>query len=366
MCPDYQAAFYRSFGMAHRSFAGAHTALVTPLLRNGFVDWAGYEKNIRFQIEQGITGLLPAGTTGESPTLSWEEHNRVIDDALQASQGRCVVIAGTGSNATDEALLGSKHAAEMGAHALLLVDCYYNGPSSLELRREYHAAVAKACPGCTVMPYIIPGRCGTAMSPEDLAILAHEYPNVSAVKEATGDLDRMAYTRKLIGPDFDILSGDDGITAEIMLREDIRADGVISVISNVAPGSIVRMVQAAQQGDAARVREIDAALQPLFNLVTVTVDNPRSLPDGRSVNVKDRFRNPLPIKTLMNGLGLPAGPPRRPIGKMTRNAVEVVRDAARTVLKANPWVLEPLNEAYGISVAERIERDDCWAGLAYA
>jgi 4-hydroxy-tetrahydrodipicolinate synthase len=351
--------------MALRSFAGAHTALVTPLLPNGFVDWAGYEKNIRFQIDQGISGVLPAGTTGESPTLSWEEHNRVIDDALQVSEGRCLVIAGTGSNSTDEALRSSKHAAEMGADALLLVDCYYNGPSSLELREEYHGAIARACPNCTVIPYIIPGRSGTAMSAEDLVILADECHNVSVVKEATGDLERMARTRQLAGPDFDILSGDDGLTLEMMLRDDIKADGAISVMGNVAPGAMAQMVKAALNGDADEAKRIAAALEPLFDLVTVTVDNPRTLPDGSTATVKDRFRNPLAVKTLMVGLGMPAGPPRRPLGKMTQSGLKVVRDTARTVLQANAWLLEPINDAYGVNVADRIDDDDCWTGLTY-
>jgi len=351
--------------MERKSFAGAHTAVVTPFLPNGLVDWAGYEKNIAFQVNQGITGVLPAGTTGESPTLSWEEHDRVIEDAISVSGARALVIAGTGSNSTAEALRGSRHADEAGADALLLVDCYYNGPSSLELRREYHGAVAAACPTCTVIPYIIPGRSGTAMSPEDLAILAAEHPNVSVVKEATGDVERMAATRALVGDEFDILSGDDGVTLQIMHDPRIRAQGVISVVTNVVPGAVAQMVKAALAGNADRARELHGALQPLFDIVTVIAEDERILPDGSAVTVRDKFRNPLAIKTLMNGLGMPAGPPRAPLGKMTRKGLAVVRDAARVIWENHPWMLEPVAEAYNVDVSRRLEDDACWEGLTY-
>jgi len=351
--------------MSRRHFAGAHTALVTPLLPDGSIDWAGYKKNLAYQIEQGISGLLPVGTTGESPTLTWDEHNEVIDTAIQAGKGKCLVIAGTGSNSTAEALRASEHAARMGADALLLVECYYNGPSSLELRLEYHGVIATACPECTVIPYIIPGRTGTAMSPEDLAILAAEHPNITVVKEATGDVERMAVTRGLVGDDFDILSGDDGITCEIMLDKRIRANGVISVVSNVAPAAVAQLAEAALKGDAARTNKIHDALAPLFDIVTVVAENERTMPDGSTRTVKDKFRNPLAVKALMNGLGMPAGPSRRPLGKMTGSGLDIVRAAARTVWQSSPWVLEPLAGAYGVDVARRIEDDACWQGLTY-
>ena len=348
--------------MSRRSFAGAHTALVTPLLPDGSIDWAGYKQNLAFQVEQNISGLLPVGTTGESPTLSWDEHNEVIDTAIQAGAGKCVVMAGTGSNSTEEALRASKHAARMGADALLLVECYYNGPSSLELRREYHSVIAAACPECAVIPYIIPGRTGTAMSPEDLAILAAECPNITAVKEATGGVERMAVTRSLVGDDFEILSGDDGITSQIMLDERIRANGVISVVSNVAPAAVAQMAEAALKGDVGRTNEIHDALTPFFDIVTVVVENERTMPDGSTRTVSDKFRNPLAVKALMNGLGMPAGRVRRPLGAMTQSGLDIVRTAARAVWQDNAWVLEPIADVYRVDIAERIEDDACWQG----
>lgn len=352
--------------MSRTSFAGAHTALVTPLRPDGEIDWAGYRRNLAFQVEQGISGLLPVGTTGESPTLNWDEHNNVIDTAIQTGKGKCLVMAGTGSNSTEEALRASEHAAGMGADALLLVECYYNGPSSLELRQEYHGVIAAACSQCTVIPYIIPGRTGTAMSPEDLAILAAECPNVTVVKEATGDIERMAVTRSLVGDDFEILSGDDGITAEIMLDERIRANGVISVVSNVAPAAVVRMAEAALKGDAARTNEIHEALTPLFDIVTVVAKNERTMPDGSTRTVSDKFRNPLAVKALMNGLGMPAGPARRPLGTMTQSGLDLVRAAARAVWNDNAWVLEPVADAYDVDIAGRIDDDACWRGIPLA
>jgi len=351
--------------MPLKSLAGAHTALVTPFLPNGFVDWSGFRNNIRFQLSQGMSGLVPAGTTGESPTLDWCEHNKLIDTVIETADGRCVVVAGAGSNSTDEALMASRHAAEAGADGLLLVDCYYNGPSTLELRREYHGRIAAACPGCVVIPYIIPGRSGTALSPEDLAILAAEHPNVTAVKEATGDIERMALTRSLVGPKFEIMSGDDGITCQIMLDERIRANGVISVTSNVAPAAVAAMAAAALAGDKDRAAEIHRALTPLFDVVTVIVPNPRRMPDGSVRVVKDKFRNPLAIKALMGGLGMPSGHCRQPLGKMTANGLDMVRSAARTTWENARWVLQPIEDAYGVDLDKRINDDACWRTFAY-
>jgi len=347
-------------------YEGAWTALVTPLQPDGALDAPGLRKNIEFQIAQGIAGILATGTTGESPTLIWDEHNAVIEQCVEFAKGRCGVLAGTGSNSTAEALKGSEHAAEIGADGVLLVDCYYNGPSSLELRREYHGAIAAACPNVDVIPYVIPGRTGCALSAEDVAVLAAEFPNVKAVKEATGDLERMARTRELAGPEFMILSGDDNLTCEMMLSPEIRASGVISVMSNVVPGAIDQMTRAALQGNADEARRLHEVLTPLFDLVTILAENERRLPGDRSVKVRDKFRNPLGVKTLMNGLGLPAGPCRRPLGKMTRNAVETVRHVARRMLQDHPEVLLPIEAHFGVGLAARLEQDDHWAPLAYS
>lgn len=351
--------------MERLRFEGAWTALVTPFTEGGGIDWEGLEKNIEFQISQGIRGLVPTGTTGESPTLGWEEHNQVIERAVKMAGKRCPVMAGTGSNSTKETLAGAEEALKIGAKAVLLVDCYYNGPSSRELREEYHGAVARAFPEVMIVPYVIPGRTGTALSPEDLALLAQEFSNVRAVKEATGDLERMIRTRQLVGNDFDILSGDDDLTFEMMARPGIRAAGTVSVMSNVVPGAIEEMAGKIISGDSARAGDLREALKPLFDIVTVKAKDERIFPGGKKINVEDKFRNPLPLKTLMNGLGMSAGPCRRPLGKMSREGAEKVRQAARRVWENNPEILRPIEEVYGVRIEERLVKDEGWNRLIY-
>ncbi len=333
---------------------GCWTALVTPFTAKGGLDLEGLRKNVTFQIEGGAK-LVPTGTTGESPTVDWKEHNQIIEEVVRLAKGRSFVMAGTGSNSTQEALRGSRHAVEAGAEAVLLVDCYYNGPSSLELRTEYYAVVAKELPHAFITPYVVPGRTGTQLEVEDLAILHRTYNNVRAVKEATGDLERMAKTRRLLGDGFDILSGDDDVTFAMMTREDIRAQGVVSVIANVVPGALAEMTAALNGGDIARGKGLAEALDPLFKIVTV-----KTVEEYEGFQVPCKFRNPSAIKTLMRGLGMPAGPCRPPLGRMTPTGAGVVRDAVKTVYENNPEVLTPIQDFYKVDLEERIYRDEHW------
>ena len=335
-------------------FEGCWTAMVTPFTRKGEVDWEGLEKNIQFQIQNGAH-LIPTGTTGESPTLDWREHDRVISRAVKLARGKAFVMAGTGSNSTKEALRGTKHAVEAGAQGALLVDCYYNGPSSLELRTQYYEVIAKAFRKAYVMPYVIPGRTGTKLEVEDLAILHRKYRNVRSVKEATGDLGRMAKTRALLGEDFDILSGDDDLTFEMMTRQDIRASGVVSVMSNIVPGPILEMTKAILKGDTERANRLREVLDPLFKVVTV---NTRESYEGFEVPAK--FRNPVGIKTMMKCLGLPSGPCRSPLGKMTPKGIDIVRKALREVYEKDRNVLRPLQDFYKVNIEERLSNDRYW------
>ncbi len=351
--------------MSRLKFEGGWTALVTPFTEEKEIDWEGFRKNIEFQVLQGISGILPVGTTGESPTLNWEEHVHVIDSAQDIAQKRCAVIAGTGSNSTEETLRATEEAKKSGVKSVLLMDCYYNGPSSLELRTEYYEKVAKAYPGIYIVPYIIPGRTGTMLNAEDLAILSMKCPNVCAVKEATGDLERMARVRELVGEDFDIMSGDDDLTFKMMLDPRIKASGVISVISNIAPAAVEEMTRRILAGEQAEARVIQEALQPLFELVTVKCKDERILSQEKKVAVEDRFRNPLPIKTLMNGIGMSAGPCRSPLGKMTCAGVKMVRNAAKLVWQENPQILKPVEDAYEVDIEERLANDAYWDILAY-
>jgi 4-hydroxy-tetrahydrodipicolinate synthase len=317
------------------TFSGCYTALITPMNRNRQVDYEGLQQLVDFQIKNGVKGILAVGTTGESPTLDWNEHSKVIEKVHEYSNNRCLTIAGTGSNSTQEAIDGTAHAQDIGVNCVLLVDPYYNGPSSMEIRKEYVEPIARQFPEVQVIPYIIPGRTGTQLFPQDLAVLHQQYPNVRCVKEATGDLKNMEVTRQLCGEDFDILSGDDDKTYTMMISPDIAASGVISVVSNVAPSAVVDMVHYVLDGNDEAANVISQALQPLFNIVTVKTQE--QTPYGP---VACKARNPLAYKTLMNVLGMPSGQCRQPLGKMTRSGLEVVLLNARKIYESNPKILK--------------------------
>ena len=338
---------------------GCYTALATPFTENG-IDTPGLEKLVAFQIANGITGILAVGTTGESPTLTWQEHNKVVEIVAKNAKGKCLSIAGAGSNNTHEALLAAAHAQSAGVDAILLVDPYYNGPSSLEIRREYVEPVAAACPDTEIIPYVIPGRTGAQLLPEDLAVLNEKCPNVNTVKEATGNLDNMKRTRSCCGPDFTILSGDDGMTVQMMTDPAIGAAGVVSVLSNVAPGAITRMVNCLSAGDLETARSLETALMPLFGLVTVTTQE--TTPYGETTC---RARNPSALKALMAILGMPSGGCRRPLGKMTQQGIEIVLTAARAVQTKNPEIFQPVADFFNVDIAKRLEDPANWKDLVY-
>jgi 4-hydroxy-tetrahydrodipicolinate synthase len=343
------------------TFSGCYTALITPMNRNRQVDYEGLQQLVDFQIKNGVRGLLAVGTTGESPTLDWNEHSKVIEKIHEYSSNSCLTIAGTGSNSTQEAIDGTAHAQNYGINCVLLVDPYYNGPSSMEIRREYIEPIASQFPEVQVIPYIIPGRTGTQLYPQDLAMLHQQYPNVRCVKEATGDFKNMEATRRFCGEDFDILSGDDDKTYNMMIAPDIGASGVISVVSNIAPRAVVDMVHYVLDGNEEAASVIAQALQPLFNIVTVKTQEQTSYGP-----VTCKARNPLAFKTLMNVLGMPSGPCRQPLGKLTRSGLEVVLTNARKVYESNPQVLTPIADFFGVDLKERLYNEKYLEGLTYA
>ncbi|HEY8431976.1 MAG TPA: 4-hydroxy-tetrahydrodipicolinate synthase [Sandaracinaceae bacterium] len=341
---------------------GVWTALATPFAEDGRLDLDAYRRLVRFQREEGVTGVVPCGTTGESPTLTWEEHDALVDVCVEESGGVLGVLAGAGSNDTEAAIRATRDAREHGANAALLVDCYYNGPSSLELRTEYYERVLDAVPEIPIVPYVIPGRTGCALAAEDLAILHLASPaRVPAVKQATGDLERMRRDRALAGDGLAILSGDDDMTLAMMRDPGIRASGVISVMSNLVPRALREMVDAQSAGDEARAAELGAKLAPLFKVVGVSARSVRVLPGGREVEVQDKFRNPLPLKTMMAGLGMIGGRCRPPLGRMTPAAIAACRDALRAVWRDAPEVLEPIEAAFGVRIEARLADDACWS-----
>jgi 4-hydroxy-tetrahydrodipicolinate synthase len=340
--------------------SGAYTAIITPFTEAG-VDHDGLSQLVDFQIQNGITGILAVGTTGESPTLGWDEHIETIAQVAAQTQGRCACIAGAGSNNTQESLNAVEHAAKAGAQGALMVDPYYNGPSSLEIRREYLAPAAERFPELTILPYVIPGRTGAQILPEDLALLYQSHPNVNTVKEATGNLDNMRRTRQCCGPDYHIFSGDDGMTLEMMTADDIQAAGVISVISNIVPKAVSEMVAHLAAGEVTAATAIHDAIAPLFGLVTVTTQE--ETPWGP---VTCRARNPLAIKTIMAILGLPAGFCRRPLGKMAAAGLAKALALVEGVYEANPEVFAPLEAHFGVNVADRIQDTAAHERFVYA
>lgn len=342
-------------------FSGCYTALVTPMRENFKVDYGGLARLVEFQMENKVAGIVAVGTTGESPTLTWREHNSVIKRIHKHIAGRGETIAGTGSNSTDETLRATEHAVGAGIESFLLVDPYYNGPSSLEIRREYIEPVARRFPQIKIIPYIIPGRTGTQLLPQDLAILHSKFPGVGAVKEATGDLNNMQLIRNLCGADFDILSGDDDKTYEITSSPAIQASGVISVTSNVAPKATAELVKALRGRDMATAKKLDDNLKPLFQIVTVKTEE--DSPVGSKVAYK--ARNPLPYKTLMNILGMPSGPCRPPLGKITRKGLELILTQARKVYEENPEILRPVESFFEVDLKERLYQERYLEGLYY-
>jgi 4-hydroxy-tetrahydrodipicolinate synthase len=341
-------------------YKGAYTAIVTPFTQDGKLDLEGLSKLCQFQTKYGISGIVSVGTTGESPTLTWEEHIDAFKTTFETVGAKATVIASTGSNSTSECMEGTAHAKEIGINDVLLVDPYYNGPSSLEIRMEYLEPIASRFSDTQIIPYIIPGRAGTQLLPPDLALAYERHQNICAVKEATGDFQNMKLIRSLCGREFSILSGDDDKTLQMMLEPEIRASGVISVVSNVAPRSVQEMCQFAIEGKTERARAVANALKPLFEIVTVktTEDTPKG-----SVSVK--ARNPLPIKTLMGILGTPGGPLRRPMGRVTRRALQVIVNNAKRIQSENPKVFEPLAEFFDVNIDDRLDDEENWKGWCY-
>lgn len=240
------------------SFAGTHTALVTPFKDHAF-DGDAFRRLIEGQIAGGLEGIVPVGTTGESPTLTHEEHAEVIRVAIETAKGRCKVIAGTGSNSTTEAIDLTVEAEKLGADAALLVAPYYNKPSQEGLYRHFRA-IAEAVK-IPIVLYSIPGRCGIEIGVETVARLARDCPNVTCIKEAGGTVERVNQLRQALPDTFEILSGDDSLTLPFLAA---GAVGVISVASNYIPREVGDMVRAWLKGQIAEATAIHRKYYPLF------------------------------------------------------------------------------------------------------
>jgi len=260
-------------------FRGAYTALVTPFTSTGAVDIGGLKRLVDYQIESGIDGLVSCGTTGESSTLSHEEHDRVIALTVQYVNGRIPVLAGTGSNATDEAIQLSQHAEQSGADALLLVNPYYVKPTQKGLYLHFKAVADAVSIPCIL--YNIMGRTGVNLETETLVKLMSDCENIVGVKEASGSLKQMKEVLARRRDRFVVLSGDDNMTVDLI---EAGGDGVISVASNIVPGEIRAMVQEALKGNLDQARMREERLMPLFKACFVET-------------------NPIPIKTALSMYG---------------------------------------------------------------
>ncbi|MEM6978748.1 MAG: 4-hydroxy-tetrahydrodipicolinate synthase [Planctomycetota bacterium] len=293
-------------------FAGMSVAIVTPF-RNGEVDYQQLREQLEFQVAAGTNCVVPCGTTGESPTLTHDEHERVITETIQIIAGRTKVMAGTGSNSTAEALRLTRRAASEGADATLQVAPYYNKPTQ-EGMYQHFAAVAEAV-DIPVCVYNIPGRTGKNIDVSTIVRLA-ELPGITMVKEATGSLDQCSAV--LGSTDLTVLSGDDSLTLPMMA---VGAEGVISVAGNIVPNVMIDLVQAASQGDYERAAEVHHRLYRLCN------------------QMLGLATNPIPVKAAMAMLGRDTGELRLPMTPLTDSESESLQatlmafgiDAATTV-----------------------------------
>jgi 4-hydroxy-tetrahydrodipicolinate synthase len=280
---------------------GVYTAIVTPF-SEGRVDFKKLIKLVEIQIEAGIDGIVPVGTTGESPTLSVEEHIEVIEKVINTSNGRCIVIAGSGANSTEEAIYLTKQAKKAGADATLQVTPYYNKPTQEGLYRHF-SAVAKNG-GLPVVLYNVPGRCGVPIAVETVVRLSKN-KNIIAVKEAGGSVERVSAILDMC--DITVLSGDDSLTIPMMA---VGAKGIISVVSNLVPREVKQMVDAFASGDSAKAMKLHMRLYPLF---------------------RDMFieTNPIPIKAAMAEKRLIREEYRLPLCPMSKKNREILLEAMK-------------------------------------
>jgi 4-hydroxy-tetrahydrodipicolinate synthase len=282
---------------------GVFTALVTPF-RDGEVDEQALRALVERQIEAGVAGVVPCGSTGESATLSHAEHRRVVELVVEAVAGRILVVAGTGSNNTREAVELTLHAKQAGADAALLISPYYNKPTQQGIA-EHYATVARET-AFPLLVYNVPGRTASNVLPDTLAGLAR-LDEVVGVKEASGNVDQVAHVVAACGADFSVLSGDDALTLPILA---VGGHGVISTSSNVAPREMVELVEAASAGDFARARSVHQRLLPLFDALFCET-------------------NPIPVKAALALLCLLGEEIRLPLTPLT----PANRERLRVVLK---------------------------------
>jgi 4-hydroxy-tetrahydrodipicolinate synthase len=271
------------------NFGRVLTAMVTPFDAEGKVNYDQAAALAVHLAEHGTDTIVVCGTTGESPVLSWEEEFQLFKVIHRAVTGKAKVMAGTGSNSTQEAIVATRHAVELGLDGSLQVVPYYNKPPQEGLYQHFKT-IAEACPDCPLMLYNIPGRTGQNLLPETVAQLS-EIPNIVAIKEASGNLDQVSQVRRLTPPTFDIYSGDDSLTLPIL---SVGGKGVVSVASHCVGDRLQAMVRAFETGHVQTATQTHLELLPLFKALFVTT-------------------NPIPLKAALNLMGWPVGRPRLPL-----------------------------------------------------
>ncbi|MCL2182485.1 MAG: 4-hydroxy-tetrahydrodipicolinate synthase [Chitinispirillia bacterium] len=272
-------------------FRGCYVAIVTPFKADGSLDEAGLRANIDFLAANGVAGIVPCGTTGESATLSWDEHKRVVEISIEQAAGRIQVVAGAGSNNTTEAIEASKFAKKAGADAIMTITPYYNKPSQEGLYRHFKAISEVDIP---MLVYNVPGRTGVNMLPETVERLC-EIPQVAAVKEASGNITQISDIHRRVAGRITVLSGDDGMTLPVLA---CGGAGIVSVIGNLVPARMSKMVDLYLNGDHAGALKLHEELLPLSQIVFIDT-------------------NPVPVKACMNEMGLAAGPVRLPLAPLS-------------------------------------------------
>jgi 4-hydroxy-tetrahydrodipicolinate synthase len=287
-------------------FTGTYTAIVTPF-RNGKLDEPALERLVRAQVRAGVNGIVPVGTTGESPTVNYEEHIQIIELAVKLAAGRVKVLAGTGANSTREAIYLTQAAEKAGVDGSLQVAPYYNKPTQEGLFQHFRAVARET--RLPLVLYSIPGRCGVEIGVDTVKRLALECGNIVGIKEAGGSVDRVSQLRAALGARFDIMSGDDPLTLPFMA---VGAKGVISVASNVIPRQVAQMVRAYASGRAGAALKLHQKYYPLF---------------------KDLFieTNPVPVKAALAMLGQIEEEYRLPLVPLSAKNREVLRATMKAV-----------------------------------
>lgn len=287
---------------------GVYTAIVTPFDAQGQLDEEGLRHNIRFQIENGIDGIVALGTTGECPTLSSQEKERIILITVEEAKGKSTVMVGTGSYSTQQTIENTRLAEALGAEMALVVSPYYNKPTQEGLYRHF-----KAVSEATSLPlilYNIQGRTGLNIATDNLKRIA-ELPNIIGIKEASGNISQISDVIELVAnqrPDFCVMSGDDGLTLPLMALGGL---GVISVVSNLVPKQVKALVSACQQGDYTKARKLHCQLMPLFR--------------GAFIET-----NPIPVKAAMSHYGMAAGSCRLPLCELTAESAHKLKGILQT------------------------------------